>query len=281
MTDVPAAARKRASILRVANAIYRRIGNHELLGRGAQVAFYFLIAVFPLLLTAVGLLGTLRLDAHIATLEDFLERGLPPAVAELLLRELHQLHARTGWPLLFTLILTAYYGGNGATTVLRGVALAFGVERRIMVTQLLGLGFAGLFVVLLPVVLMLLTAATWLVIWGSAAGYLPAPVAYLVQSLRWPLMFLLFQQLVNGVYRLGAAPTIPWGWFSWGSALATAAWVCVTSGFELYIRTVANLGATYGSLGTVVGLLFYAHIVSICVLIGAEVEAERRFPRNA
>lgn len=266
--------------LAFARALYDRLGEHEVFGRGAQVAFYFLIAVFPLLLAAVGMLSTLHLSAYIATLEDFLTRGLPPGVAALLLNEVHQLSARTGWPLVFTLVVTAYYGGNGATTVLRGVARAFAIDRRILILQLLGLGFAGLFVLLLPLVLMLLTAATWLVMWGSATGFLPAPIAYLVSLLRWPLMFLLFQQLVNGVYRLGGAPVVTWGWFSWGSAFSTFAWIVITFGFELYVKTVANLGATYGSLGTVVGLLLYAHIVSICVLLGAEIEAERLSARG-
>jgi len=280
MTKVSADSAKRGSVLRIVSAVNHRIGAHEVLGRGAQVAFYFLISIFPMLLAAVGLLSLLHLESHVATLEDFVTRGLPPGVAQLLLHELHQLHARTGWPLIFTLILTAYYGGNGATTVLRGVARAFALERRIMFMQLLGLGFAGVFVLLLPFVLMVLTAATWLVMWGSATGYLPAPLAYLVSLLRWPLMFLLFQQLVNGVYRLGAAPLVRWGWFSWGSAFATAAWVVVTYFFEQYVKSVANLGATYGSLGTVVGLLLYAHVISVCVLVGAEIEAERRSARE-
>lgn len=270
--DIPT----QGSRLRIARAIYQRVGEHEILGRAAQVAFYFLIAVFPMLLAAVGLLSFLHLESHVATLDDFVSRGLPPGVADLLLNEIHQLHARPGWPLIFMLILTAYYGGNGATTVLRGVALAFAIKRRIVFMQLLGLGFAGVFVLSLPLVLMILTAATWLVMWGSATGYLPAPIAYLVSSLRWPLMFLLFQQLVNGIYRLGSAPFIRWGWFSWGSAFATAAWVVITYFFELYVKTVANLGATYGSLGTVVGLLLYAHVISVCVLLGAEIEAVRR-----
>lgn len=275
MTSDGTTTAQHIAILGAATRIYRRIGQHEVIGRAAQVAFYFLIAVFPLLLTAVGLLSTLNLNSQISTLEDFVTRGLPPGAAHLLLREIHGLQARRGWPLIFTLILTAYYGGGGATTVMRGVARAFAIERRIVFMQLLGLGFAGLFVLLLPLVLMLVTAASWIVLWGNALGLLPLPIAYTVGLLRWPLMFFLFQQLVNGVYRLGSAPVAPWGWFSWGSAFATLAWVAVTFGFEIYIRTVANLGATYGSLGTVIGLLLYAHIVSLCVLLGAEIEADR------
>lgn len=251
------------------------MGDHELLGRAAQVAFYFLIAVFPLLLVSIGVLSTLHLDEHITTLDYFIERGLPPDVASLVLKEIHQLQARSGWPLLFTLFLTAYYGGNGAASVLHGIARAFAIERRILLTQLIGLGFAGLFALLLPALLTVIAAASWLVIWASASGYMPAAVATFVGLLRWPLMVFVFQQLVNTIFRLGGAPKLRWGWFSWGSGFSTLAWLVITLGFELYVRTVANLGATYGSLGTVVGLLLYAHLVSVCVLIGAEIEAER------
>lgn len=258
-----------------AYAIYRRLGEHDVVGRAAQVAFYVLISVFPLLLAAVGVLSTFHLDDHVATLEDFVQRGLPPAAAHMLLDEVHNLQARTGWPLLFTLLLTAYYGGSGAASVLRGVAQAFAIERRLMWSQLIGLSFAGLFALLLPLLLVVITATAWVLIWASSEGFLPSALAPLVTLARWPLMFLVFQQLVNSIYRIGGAPTLTWGWFSWGSTFSTAAWVAITLGFELYVKTVANLGATYGSLGTVVGLLLYAHVVSVCVLMGAEIEAER------
>jgi len=258
-----------------AYAIYRRLGEHDVVGRAAQVAFYVLISVFPLLLAAVGVLSTFHLDDHVATLEDFVQRGLPPAAAHMLLDEVHNLQARSGWPLLFTLLLTAYYGGSGAASVLRGVALAFSVERRLMWSQLIGLSFAGIFALSLPLLLVVITATAWVVIWASSEGFLPSALAPLVLLARWPLMFLVFQQLVNSIYRIGGAPTLTWGWLSWGSAFSTVAWVTITLGFELYVKTVADLGATYGSLGTVVGLLLYAHVVSVCVLMGAEIEAER------
>ncbi len=261
--------------MKLLRAIYRRVDAHEVMGRGAQVAFYFLIAVFPLLLAAVGVLGALHLDREIGTLEFFVERGLPPAVAQLLLGELHNLQARTGWPLLFTLILSAYYGGSAVSSVLVGVTKAFAVERRMSLLQLHGVGIAGLVVLFVPVLLMVIAAVSWVVLWGSSHGYIPAPIAELVALSRWPLMVLLFQQLVNTLYRMSDAPGLPWGWFSWGSTFATLAWLAVTLGFEAYVKTVANLGATYGSLGTVVGLLFYAHTIAVCVLIGCEIDAER------
>lgn len=255
--------------------MYRRVDTHDVMGRGAQVAFHFLIAVFPLLLAAVGVLGALNLGSHVGMLEYFVQRGLPPAVAQLLLGELHNLQTKSGWPLLFTLLLSAYYGGSAISAVLAGVTKAFAIERRVALLQLHGMGLAGLVVLLLPFLLMVIAAVSWVVLWGSSHGYIPEWIAQLVGLSRWPLMVLVFQQFVNTLYRIGGTPVMPWGWFSWGSTFATVAWLAITVGFEAYVKTVANLGATYGSLGTVVGLLLYAHIIAVCMLIGCELDAER------
>jgi membrane protein len=239
------------------------------------MAFYFLLAVFPMLLAAVGLLSMLHLDNHIPTLERFLRNSMPRGAARLILDQLHQVQARRGWPLLFTLLITASYGGRGVSTVLRGVMRAYDLDHRMPSATFLGLGVAGTFVLGLPFLLIGLTLASWFVLWGSAAGWMPTPLGFLVGLLRWPILFMPFQQLVNALYRLGTRGYVPWRWFSRGSAFATIAWIVVTYFFELYVRTIANLGATYGSLGTVVGLLLYAHVISVCVLIGAEIDADR------
>ena len=51
------------------------------------------------------------------------------------------------------------------------------------------------------------------------------------------------------------------------------AWVITSLGFSLYLAYVANYGATYGSLGAAIGLLFYLYLSASVVLLGAEVNA--------
>ena len=60
-------------MLPLLRSLYRRMDDHELTGRAAQIAFYFLITIFPLLLAVIGVLSTLRLDAYVTTLDYFMD----------------------------------------------------------------------------------------------------------------------------------------------------------------------------------------------------------------
>ena len=59
-----------------------------------------------------------------------------------------------------------------------------------------------------------------------------------------------------------------------GALLATVGWLAVSLGLSLYIARFANFNETYGSLGAIVGLLFWLYASAFVVLLGAEVNAE-------
>ncbi len=58
-----------------------------------------------------------------------------------------------------------------------------------------------------------------------------------------------------------------------GAGLAVVAWLLTLIGFSVYLAYFADYGATYGSLGTAIGLLFYLYLSAGVVLAGAEVNA--------
>ncbi len=258
------------------SALWSRVGSHEIPGRAAQMSFYFLLAVIPMLLAFVGLVSLFDLQAQMRVFEDLTRTGLPDTAAALILRELSLLPARTGWPLLFSLALAFYYAGQGLVSVLRGIELSWGIrDTRPVSVQLQGLGLVGAVLAGLLVLLLVLTSVSWVIMWTSNRGWLPRSLGILVQYFRWPILVLLFQQVVNITYRIGARGRVAWGWLSWGSCCATVLWIAVSQGFEVYIRNVVDLGATYGSLGAVIGFLLYVHLVSVAVLLGSEIDALR------
>jgi membrane protein len=51
-------------------------------------------------------------------------------------------------------------------------------------------------------------------------------------------------------------------------------WIAGSAAFSYYIQNYANYDATYGSLGTGIGLMIWLWISVIAVLFGAELNAE-------
>jgi membrane protein len=59
-----------------------------------------------------------------------------------------------------------------------------------------------------------------------------------------------------------------------GAALATGLWFVSTLLFGFYVTRFANYSRVYGSLGAAIALMFWLYLVALCVLIGAEFNAQ-------
>ena len=75
-----------------------------------------------------------------------------------------------------------------------------------------------------------------------------------------------------GLYRF--APDIQeqnWKWLLPGSIVATVIWVAVSVLFKLYVRHFSDFGLLYGSLGTLIILMFWFYLSGIAILVGGEI----------
>jgi membrane protein len=257
----------------------RAAGAHDASGRAAQVAFYGLLAIFPGILALLGLLPLLNLQQQLDTLQDLTRRGLPPRIADLILSEVSGLDERHGWALVATLLIALYNGSNALGAMLSGVGLAFGKpQAHPLRTALVGAGLTGLLLIGIPVALALLMFASWLLSWVATFGVLGAGLDRLVSGFRWPLLWVGFQQVALGLYRVGAGKRLHYTLISPGSVFAAVAWAVCTAGFEWFVQVFSNLGATYGSLAAVIALMLYVNTIASVVLLGAEIDAAARAP---
>jgi membrane protein len=58
-----------------------------------------------------------------------------------------------------------------------------------------------------------------------------------------------------------------------GAALATVLWLMASEVLSIYVSRIGSFGATYGSLGAVVGVMLWFYISAYAVLLGAELNA--------
>lgn len=85
------------------------------------------------------------------------------------------------------------------------------------------------------------------------------------------LLFLLLSLMI--LYRFGPDVRQTHRSVMLGAGLAVVAWLLTSIGFSVYLAYFADYGATYGSLGAAIGLLFYLYLSAAVVLAGAEVNS--------
>lgn len=96
-----------------------------------------------------------------------------------------------------------------------------------------------------------------------------------VGVLRWLLLPVGMMLALSVVYRYAPDRDAPkWSWVSVGAVVATLIWLAASAIFAIYTGNFAKYNQTYGTLGAVVVLMLWLFITALCVIVGAELNAE-------
>lgn len=257
-------------------ALATNIARHQIIDRAAQMAYFLLFAVFPFLVALLGVMSLFDLTDEVATLDALIADAFPAVIGELLVGEIHRVaFAEAGGRIVVGLIVSLYASQRAIAAAIRGVNTAWGTDegRNFFVVRGIGLVITVATMFSAIVATLLLTLGAVVIEWVTARGWLDGALATALTLLRWPIVLLMLHGIINLLYRFGANTPMKWSWSTFGSLTATSGIVLVTVGFQLYVESVTDLGATYGSLGAAIGMLLYFYLISTTVVIGAEVDA--------
>jgi membrane protein len=125
--------------------------------------------------------------------------------------------------------------------------------------------------------------ATILVAFGSEVEnwvqgetmHLFKPLILLVwDGVRWAIALITAIALTALIYHHGLPKTQSWRRVLPGAVFAAVLWFPATMLFGWYVRVYATYTVVYGSLSAAIALLVWLYIVSVIVLLGAEINAQ-------
>ncbi|MEX0955939.1 MAG: YihY/virulence factor BrkB family protein [Rhizobiaceae bacterium] len=243
----------------------------------AGVAFYILLGLFPALTAFVSLYGFLFDPQTIAEQVSYLRGLLPSGGIEVIREQLQSLASQDRNTLSIgfaaALLVAFWSANNGVKTLFEAVNVAYreSEKRSILKTNIIAFAFT-------------VGAMMLIALMAVSAGIVPLVLSFLhldrlSESIivfgRWPIIFVVVVFSISLIYRFGPsrAPA-KWRWISWGSVLATTVWIAASAAFSFYLQNFANYNATYGSLGAAIGLMLWAWLSALILIVGAEVNAE-------
>jgi membrane protein len=270
--DIPAAGWKQI-LLRVKDEI--KTDNVVLLAAG--VAFYALLGIFPALIAAITLWGLVSDPAQIERTIAGVTDVMPQEAADLLTRQLSQIAGSGTGALSWTLGLSLLGALWAASTGTKGLMNAVNTTYNEVPTRtfLRERGLA-LLLTLGAIVFALLTLALIAVL-PAAIGALGfgETVRSVILIARWPLLLIAVMAALALLYRFAPdRDDAQWSWLSWGAVFAGLLWLVASIGFSVYVQNFGNYDETYGALGAVIILMLWFFITALCILIGAEINAE-------
>ncbi len=255
---------------------YAEMLEDDCAGLAAQLAFYFLLSVFPALLVLVALLGYLPVDASLQTLLQRLDGVVPEPVVRLIRGQVDEVLAGEGGGLLTIGMAGALWSSSAAmTAIIDALNRAYEIRearpwwKRRLVAIGLTAGLAVFVVTALGLVLGGLELAGWIAD-RAGLGYAFEVAWALVQ---WPLVFLLVVFAIDLVYHYAPNAETTWVWITPGSLLAATLWLVVSLGFRWYVQNVSDYTAVYGAVGGVIVSLTWLYLTGLVLLAGAELDS--------
>jgi membrane protein len=252
-------------------ATWRDAARANVANRAAELAYWFLLGFFPMLLcvtSVVSMLGSVQ--GSQGTLMMYVGDVLPSTASSLVRQVLAQ---TTGSGRAWFSLLFALWSSSSATSGLIDTLndiYALKESRPWWKSRLIA-------IVLAIAMGVLLTAALIIVVYGPIILHKIAPGSaslYVWKIAQWPAAAALLILALLGIYRY--APNIQeqkWKWLLPGSIVAAAIWMAVSILFKLYVRHFSHFGLLYGSLGTLIILMFWFYLSGIAILLGGEINA--------
>jgi membrane protein len=278
-------------VRRVSSGLIRDFRDDDVLGLSAELAYRWLLAIFPLAIMIAALSGlaaqALNVQDPANQLIDAAGKSLPPEAAATIRPQLERiLQGRDGALLSLGLVLTIYAASSGMRAIIKGLNRAYDVSetrpmwRQIVIalalTLLLGVAVVVSFVVLVSGQV----AASQL---AAAVGMAEA-AAWLFELAPFPLAIAALGFAAAFLYWAAPARRLAWRWVLPGVVLFVPGWIAATVGFSFYVANFGSYSDTYGAVGGVIVLLVWFYITALILLLGGELNAvlEREFgPRRA
>ena len=246
-------------------------------GLAAQLAFYFVLAVFPALLFLVSLAGYLPIEPTLAPVLQRLQGVVPADVVKLLEEQIVEvLNGREVGLLTLGIAGAVWSSSSAMTAIIYSLNRAYDIEewRPWWHTRLLAIALTLALAAFVLAAFVLVVGGADLGAWAAAqvgAGDLFARVWAILQ---WPTAVALVVFAVDLVYYFAPNADTEWVWVTPGAVVATGLWLATSAGFRFYVRNFSDYSAVYGAIGSVIVLLLWFYLSGFALLIGAELNAE-------
>lgn len=265
------------SLLTFLKSLWHRIMEDEVIGLSAQLAYFFLLSLFPFLIFLVTLLGYLPIS-H----EDFLNlvrEYAPGETMSMIETNLHNLmDEQRGGLLSFGVIAAIWTASNGINAIIRALNRAYDVKesRSFFIARLMAMFLTVAMIIVIVIALLLPVFGKMIGLFIFSHLGLSESFLAIWNALRWILSFLIMVVVFAALYYFAPNRRLKMKEVFAGAIFATIGWQLVSLAFAYYVDNFGNFTATYGSIGGIIVLMIWFYLSAMIMIIGGEINAVLR-----
>lgn len=255
-------------------SLYTRFTNDEIPRLSAELAYFFLLSLFPFLIFLITLLAYLPLSQNDVLM--VITQYAPGESTMLIESTLNQiLSNQRGGLLSFGIIGTIWSASNGINAIVRAFNRAYDVEesRSFFVARGMSilLTIAMVFVILIALLLPVFGKHIGLII--SATYGFSAEFLSIWNTIRWLVSGLILFTVFTALYFVAPNKKLRIKYVLPGALFSTLGWITVSLIFSFYVSSFGNYSATYGSLGGIIILMIWFYFSGMIIVLGGEINA--------
>jgi len=252
---------------------------NDLVNRAYELAYNFLLAVFPMLLFLLGLLRAFAAEGGKLTrgLFYYFQQALPPSAYRILVSTVHEVTQNSsGGKLTFGLLFALYAGSGGMTQLISTLNAAYEVheERSWITVHLLSLGLTIAMAMFIIAALFLVLAGGGIIEYMGEVLGLSSISVIIGKTLQWALALFFVVLAFAVIYYF--APDVKerhWYWITPGSVVGVLIWLAASAALRAYLHFFNTYTKTYGSLGLVMILMLWFYITGLAFLVGGQINS--------
>lgn len=243
--------------------------------RAGAIAFSFFMALFPFALFILNLIPYIPLDGFQDDFMKFIADSVPPTTFDAIFSIINDILNNSYQGLLSTgFLLSIFLSANGINAILGGFEISYHITES---RSFFRMYFISVLLSLLLSLLLIITVAAIVVSEVFIQkiqfnNFLDDNIS-LIQISRFGFVILMILTTTSILFKFGAKQTSKIPFISIGSVFTTILTVLSSYLFGIYVVKFAKYNELYGSIGTLLILMFYIWINCMILLLGFELNA--------
>jgi len=254
--------------------LYNDIYDEHLFVFAAGLSYYFVLSLFPLLVTVASILGYVPIPHLFEGVLGLMAKLVPGDGMSLVRNIVSDVvsHKHTHF-LTLGLVFTIWTASSGFAAIIDGLDVVYRVRetRSVWKTRPIALGLTLLAGSLFLVAVGLMVEGTTLGIWFTSRFDLNPAMLTAWQYLRWGIAATFAVLAAQLLYHFGPDSKRRFRDSLAGAIVAVMTWVGLSYLLGVYFRHVDNLDKTYGPLGAAIGLYLWFYLSGFAILVGGEI----------
>ncbi len=262
--------------------IYNDVYDEHLFVFAAGLSYYFVLSLFPLLVSMASLLGYVPVPHLFEGLLSLMAKLVPGDGMSLVRNILSDVSNQHAHFLTLGLVFTIWTASSGFAATIDGLNLVHRVRetRPVWKMRPIALGLTLVAGSLLLVAVGLMVEGTFLGTWFTERFDLNPALLTTWRYFRFSIAVTFAVLAVQLLYHFGPNVKQRFRDSLFGAIVAVATWVGLSYLLGVYFRHFESLNKTYGPLGAAIGLYLWFYLSGFAILLGGEFNFLRGELRN-